>query len=197
MKRTSSLAAGLALLALTSSVAAQSADESNAKCISEDEISSLVIYALPSLVSAARSSCGATLAPNGFLAIGSDAMVARYAGQKDATWPQARAALFKLASFKDKDEKDDTKQVDNAKQESNPLDDIAGMPDEALRPFVDAYIQQAVAKEIKPKTCAGIERLAEAIAPLEPSETGKLIGTIAGLALADDKDRPVCPVEAS
>ena len=68
---------------------------------------------------------------------------------------------------------------------------LADLPDEAVRPLIDALIQQKVAEAIKPGSCSDIERLAEVLALLETDEVGALSGVIASMALKD-KNPQVC-----
>jgi hypothetical protein len=184
MKNGFTFGAGFALMALVAPVGAQAA-EANAACISEQEVSALAIYAVPQLIVAIRTTCSGHLSATGFLAANGDVLVRRYAAQKDSIWPLARSALFKMASTRA--DADDT-------VEEDPLAMLADLPDNAIRPFVDALVEQEVAKEIEPGKCGSIERMTEALAPLEPAEAGTLVGVIAGLALADDEDQPICPI---
>lgn len=185
MMRISIFGAGLAAVALATPVYAQAA-QAKPPCVSEQEVSALTVYSLPQIIAATRTSCGARLSANGFLATGADALAQRYASQKAPNWPLAKSALMKFASAKSDASKAGA---------SDPLAQVGSLPDNALQPFVDAFIQQEVAQQIKPAACRPIERVMQAIAPLEPDETGTLIGVIAGLALTHDKDLPVCPVE--
>lgn len=178
MKSCFALGAGLALTALAAPVAAQVAD-ANADCISEEEVGALAIYAMPRLIAAARQSCSNHLSASGFLATGGDTMAQRYAAEGSLTWPQARIALLKLGGAKG----------------SEDLKVLTDLPDEAVRPLMDALIEQKVAEEVKPGSCTDIERLANALAPLEPAEVGTLVGVIVGMTV-DDKPE-VCPVRES
>lgn len=180
MKRDSMFGAGLALLALAASTGAQAA-EAGAPCLTEEEISALAIYAMPGLIGATQTSCTAQLSPNGFMATGGTAMAQRYAAKGDAVWPRAKSALFKFAGdLKDKD-----------------LATVASLPDEAIRPLMDALIEQKVAEEIHPNSCKDIERLARVVDVLDPETTGALTGVIVSLALGGKEKPKVCPAGPS
>jgi hypothetical protein len=179
MKRNSTFGALLALAALAAPVGAQAA-EAKAACMTEEEISSLAIYAVPSLISAAQTSCIGRLPARGFLSSGGTAMAQRYAARREAVWPKARSALFKFGSTRDKD-----------------IAMFANLPDEAIRPLMDALIEQEVASEIKPGSCRNIERMAEVLAMLEPEAAGALTGVIAALALGDEEKPRICPARTS
>ncbi len=45
---------------------------------------------------------------------------------------------------------------------------FAGLPDTAVRPLVDALIAQEAAAKIAAKDCGKIERLMDAVAPIDP-----------------------------
>ncbi|WP_305096001.1 hypothetical protein [Croceibacterium aestuarii] len=169
-----SIGALLASLALATSAGAQTVAVT--PCVSESEVSAMVRYAMPQAIAASRVRCSQSLASNGFFATRGDKLASRYAVEKDATWPGAKSALLKIAGgSKDKD-----------------IAALADLPDEAIRPLVDALIQQKLAESIKPGSCSSIERVAEAISPLDPSELGDLAGVIAVLALKDEKPL-ACP----
>ena len=70
------------------------------------------------------------------------------------------------------------------------LDSIGSLPDEAIRPLVDAWIVQETSARIPVRNCQRIEWVVEALAPVEPEIAGGLIGAIVGLA--DSDKMPVC-----
>ena len=59
---------------------------------------------------------------------------------------------------------------------------IAGMPDEALKPFVVAFLQQMVATEVKPEQCLDIARGLELIDPLPADNIAGLIAFMVEMA---------------
>ena len=157
--------------------AMQPAMASAQQCISESQVSDMIVYAVPLALQSVQSKCSAKLARDGFLATEGQAMAEYYAQYKDAAWPGAVEALLVFAGDKD--------------PEVGQM--FRTMPKEALQPFVDAIVVQKVAEEIPVKDCGKIERVIEAIAPLEPQDAGKLLAVI--MSLADIKEPSVCPVE--
>ena len=139
--------------------------------MSGDEAAALAVYAVPDLISATKQSCADRLSPTGFLARHGDSLAQRYADQQNVVWPQARAALLKFAGAKAGDQ----------------LKSIATLPDNAIRPLADALIQQEVAQKIHPSSCRNIERMAEAISPLDPMDAGRILGVMFDFAAASDK----------
>jgi hypothetical protein len=72
---------------------------------------------------------------------------------------------------------------------------VANLPDDALRPFVDALVGQMIAKEIKGDSCGKIERMLELVSPLPTENVGGLIAFIA--EVAEIKDPPICGTAAA
>ena len=74
------------------------------------------------------------------------------------------------------------------------LDSVDSLPDEAVRPLVDAWIVQEAQSRIPLQNCQRIEWVVEAVAPVDPEVAGGLIGAIVGLV--DPAKMPVCPRRA-
>ena len=177
MKRRLLALFGTAALAVQPQLAA-----AQAPCLGEDEVSAAAIYAVPSLVRSVQLACANQVSPSGFLLREGDAMAARYVTLQGRAWPEAKAALLKIAGS------------GAAGDAGEGLDMIASLPDESVRPLVDAMIVQEVSGEIKPAQCGRIERVIEAVAPIEPAVAGRLLGVVVGLVA---EDQPlVCPAPA-
>jgi hypothetical protein len=148
------------------------------RCVTEQEVSAIAIYSVPSLVQAVRQRCAGELTASGYLARRGDALSARYVALQPAVWPRAKTGLFKLFSGA-------------ASGGAGGLDTISTLPDDAVRPFVDALIVQESAPKIALKNCTRIERVIEVMAPIEPEVAGTLLGVLVGFA--DSERIPVCP----
>lgn len=160
MSRTRPILACLALLG----VAADAHAEAQGKtCLTQDESSALIGYALPDLLAGVRDKCTATLPATAFLPSRSRELEARHRVQAEALWPQAKAAFNKMMG-------DD--------------DLVRKMPDTAVRPFLAAGFAAAITEGLKPADCLTADGIVEALAPLPPANLGKLIGLILA---ADDK----------
>jgi len=147
-------------------------------CVTEQEASAIAIYSVPGIVQAVRQRCGTELSDSGYLARRGSTLSARYAALQPTVWPRARSGLFKLFAGK-------------AGSGSEGLDAVATLPDDAVRPLVDALIVQETAPKIALKNCTRFERVIEVMAPIDPEVAGTLIGLLVGFA---DSDRlPVCP----
>lgn len=129
------------------------------------QVESAVRFGLPALFEGYRATCAAELAPAGYVARNADRLAAKFAQGADAHWPEAKAALLTLGG--------DDGGMDPAM--------ISGMPDEALKPFVVAFLQQMVATEIKPEQCTDIARGLELIDPLPADNIAGLIAFVVEL----------------
>ena len=161
MLRTIALSAAAALALQAHAAHAQQ------QCFSEAEVSDVFVYAMPGLIEGAATTCAGRLAPTGFLARQGKPMAARYAARQDAAWPRARTALLKFAANASK-----------GKASNGTLNMLAQIPGDTVRPLVDALIVQEAAGRIQPTDCGKVEKLAAALAPLEPKEAGNLLGAM-------------------
>ena len=164
--KSSALAA--AALALVSQPALAQAQRD---CISEAEVSAMVIYAVPSALRGVQSRCGANLAPNGFLATNGARLAQRYAAASDANWPRALSGLNRMVGSGE------------LKQQA-PIQ-LDQLPPELVRPLFDEMIAQKVATQVAVTDCRRIERAAEAFSPLEPEELGRISAVVLNLVGVD------------
>lgn len=142
-------------------------------CFTEEDLAGATVYALPLIADAFAQKCGPELSQDGFMATKGDEFIATYREKQDENWP---AALRVLTAF------------------SEDGDGPAGigemmktLPEEALRPFIDALIGTLIAKEFKAKDCSKIERGVELMAPLPPENLGGLVGFVAAMVESDPK----------
>ncbi|MGB7374585.1 hypothetical protein [Pontixanthobacter sp.] len=147
-------------------------------CVDQENISDAMIYSMPLLVSAFAEKCGDELADSGFMSTKGDAFAAQYLDRQDAVWPGAFTLLMQFAA------KDGDEAMANL---------FAALPEESVRPLVDAIIEQKVAEEIKLKDCAKIERGVEMLAPLPPENMGGLLAFL--MDMANVKDPKICAYE--
>ena len=167
------VATAAAAMALQPTVAA-----AQQPCITEEEVSAVAIYSVPSLIQGVRLRCGAELSPSGYLARRGDALIGRYAAVQNRVWPTARSGLVKVLSSR-------------AGQGRDSMAMVTQLPDSAVRPLIDALIVQEVSPKIPTSDCWKIERLIEVAAPIDPEVAGTLLGAAVGLA--DPEQMPVCP----
>lgn len=168
-----------AALALLQGQMAQAATAS-AQCISENEMTGLVGFALPSALDGAMKGCKPHLATTGYFATRGNEFLERYTARKDANWPMAKAAFLKFGGSGDAKIKDT----------------FAKLPDEAVKPFVEAMVSELVGSEIKPDQCKAIERGVRLLAPLPPENTAELVSFILALSSgnkgAKTSSLPIC-----
>lgn len=155
------LAAALALTALACAQTAAAAP-APAPCLDRQELTAIVTYALPSAMDSAMTFCRPHLSPQGYLAREGRGLVQRYTVAKPAAWPQAKAALVKMA----------------ATGNDPTVSSMARLPDSALQPFAEGMVGQIVADGMKPQTCAPLEQAMRLLAPLPPENTAGLIAFV-------------------
>jgi len=149
-------------------------------CIAEDEVSAMAIYAVPGMVRSMQLTCASELSQGGWLAQDGGALASRYTGLQSRVWPKAKAGLLKIVGAQGVDA-----------QAAQTLALVANLPDENVRPLVDALIVQEVSARIRVTDCGKIERMMAAIAPIEPEVAGTLIGATAGLFA--EREPLICP----
>lgn len=140
--------------------------------LSAAQIEAAARFGLPALFEGFRVTCQAELADDGYVARNAARLSAKFADGADAHWPEARDAMFALGG-----------------EEGLDPDMLAGMPDEALKPFVTSLLQQMAATELEPAQCPDVERGLELLDPLPADNIAGLIGFVVDMAGdADDAE---------
>lgn len=177
------IAPALAFTALASATAAQA---QQTPCVQPADLADAVVYVIPVAYDAARTACANRFAASGFIARDGDAWIAPFREGQDKAWP---GALRFLKTFMEQDGgPEGGKDAEMAAM-------IASLPEDALRPFVDALVGQAIAGEIKPDSCGKIERGLELLSPLPSDNLGGLVAFV--VELAEIKNPPVCGAAAT
>ena len=169
------IASGVALVAAVVALPAQSV-AAEAQCMSPAEVRALATFAMPSVLTGLIDHCSPEVGATGFMTTQGRDLIASYATHKDAAWPTARKAFFRLAGSKSGS--DET------------ADMLAKMPDAALQPFVEGMIGGMIGSKLKPGQCAIADKVMRLLAPLPPENTSELLGTILELAESDKKSGP-------
>lgn len=166
-------AAAVALVALPAQAGAQAAAKAT-PCLTEPEVRALATFAMPSALDGLIRNCTTHVGDAGFMTRNGAALVAGYAANKNAAWPMARKAFFRLGGDKDKES----------------VEMIAKLPDEALQPFVEGMIGGMVGAKLKPEQCRVADKMMRLLAPLPPENMVELLGTVVELATAGKKAAP-------
>lgn len=167
--------------ALAALVTAQTAQAQQQACVATEDLSDAVVYAMPIAFDAARTACANRFARSGFVATRGDAYIANFRAAQDAAWPGAFRIIKTFMA-------EESKRDDGAGTDMAPM--LESLPEEALRPFVDALVGQMIAEEIKGDSCGKIERGLELVSPLPSDNVGGLVAFIG--ELADLKNPPIC-----
>ncbi len=168
MKLTGFLLAGLAAVAVPATAQAPAKPVPQ---LDPREVSSAVRYAMPLALQGVYSTCGAALPAQGYLRSNRADLTTRFAQASEGQWSGARSVIMQFMD----------------REGGNDVSFMRDMPDDALKPFVDAMVTQLVAKEIKPAQCTDIERIMEQLDPLPAENLANLMGVVIDLALKDDR----------
>jgi hypothetical protein len=140
-------------------------------CLTKQEATSLIAYALPQAIAGTAKRCGPSLPANAFLNTQGPALAQRYAGQKDRYWPKAKPALLKTLGA----------QGDGSGKT------MAGLPDDTLRQLADVFVEGFVSQRIAPKSCKKLDLAIDLLSPLPPENTAGLIALTLEVASAADQ----------
>lgn len=128
-------------------------------CLTRTEATSLLAYALPQAISGTAKRCAPVLPQNAFLRQQSGSLVARYAGQKDKYWPQAKPAFLKTLG------------TDGGDASAT----IRNLPDDTMRQLADVFVEGFVSQQIALKSCNKLDLAIDLLSPLPPENTAGLI----------------------
>ena len=146
------------------------------QCLTRDEAKGLGMFILPDTVVALRDKCKGAVPGKAYLntADASD----RFRPVAELRWPVARKAFAKFAG-------------------GDGVLKLIG--DDASRKLLIGSITQGIAKDVKPKSCAGIDRMLAALAPLPPENMDMLLDSFFLLGLGTSPTGPgggefkICP----
>lgn len=141
------------------------------QCVDQEDVADATVYVMPLLASAFAGKCSNELAADGFMMSNGAAFVAPYAELQDQKWAGAYRLLLSFAA--------------EGKGAGPMAELMSSLPEESVRPFIDAIIEQKVAEEIKVKDCAKIERGIEMLAPLPPENMGGLLAFVMDMSGVD------------
>jgi hypothetical protein len=145
--------------------APQAAAAAEPACLTPREYTALSTYALPSVIGGTSKACAAQLPGDAFLRRNGADLAARYALGKPQAWPEAKGAFLKMS----------------AERDPGAASLFAAMPDDALQQIADAAFVGIVAGQVKPGSCATLDRIVALLSPLPPENTAELIALAAGL----------------
>lgn len=172
--------AALAAAAALIPAEAQAQQAAAKACLTEREVAQMAIYAVPSVVEGVRGKCAAKLSKSGFLATKGNEFAAKYAALQNETWPVAKAGVLKFVG---------TPKTGAAKA-NDPIAMFAALPDDAVRPLVDAMIAQKIGEAVKPEHCVNVERGMQLASVMNPRDSGAMIAFV--MAMTKPTNPPIC-----
>jgi len=134
-------------------------------CLTAEEFTAVSTFALPGVIRGAAQRCAPVLPNDAFLRNQSETLAKRYSAGRDRSWPQAKAAFFKLGGGMD----------------PQAVGLLKAMPDENLKPFVEGAVTSMVGQQLPTERCSAVDRLVMLLSPLPPESTAEVIGLAAGL----------------
>ncbi|HEX7854365.1 MAG TPA: hypothetical protein VF503_11780 [Sphingobium sp.] len=162
MRGVSRLLPALMLASLSTQGAAQPAPA----CLSEPEMRSLIVYAMPEVADQLGKACAPSLPSAAYLVRSRADLVTRYSAAAAPEASVARQAFFKVAGLG-----------------SGKLD---ALDETAVHSLISIGIASALEKGIKPGSCRVVNDVLEQLAPLPPQNMAALIS----LALREVGNKP-------
>jgi hypothetical protein len=166
-------------LALSALATSQTALAQSQACVASADLADAVVYVMPIAYDAASTACANRLSADGFMKTRGEAYIATFRDGQTKAWP---GAFRFLKTFMNKKGGDDGMDMGAM---------LGAMSEDALRPFVDAFVGQMIAGEIKGDACGKIERGMELLSPLPSENLGSLIVFL--MELSDAKTPDICP----
>jgi hypothetical protein len=163
--------AAAAAIALCSTSALQAAPKA---CVTSAEMHGMVAYFLPVVLDNVAKNCSAFTPASAYLRAGLPSLQVQLRQGREAAWPMAKSAFFKLGGQKD-------------------ARTMASLSDDALRPLVDEMLSSKFSIAVDEAKCGEVNDIAEALAPLNAPETVHLIATILSTAARKDNKMSSCP----
>lgn len=136
-------------------------------CLTREEAKGLAMFILPDATAALRDKCRATLPASAYL--NRPDASERFRPDAERRWPTAKLAFAKFAG----------------KQGDTSAMDLLG--DGLVRDILAKTMTAGIARDVKPKSCAGIDRMLAALAPLPPANLEMLLDSFFLLGLGNDR----------
>lgn len=157
-----------------------SAAPAQGSCLAPAEAQALLTSFLPDIIRSLADTCRPSLPADAFLVRSGGALADRYAPEARTAWRTGRIAAAKIAGDDDLFRK---------------------LDDETARKVFAAGVSGEIAKDVKAKDCATVDRVLYALEPLPPANMSMLIGTLMEAVGRDNKPGkgkfPICPPESS
>ncbi|RIA45839.1 hypothetical protein DFR49_0367 [Hephaestia caeni] len=174
----------LACLSAFALVATSSAAAAATPCVTTAEAESIALVAMPEIIRQTGQACAAMLPATALIRQTSGAFLAQYDSAANRAWPQAQAALAKVAG-----------------PDMAPL-----LQSEFTRPLLVSLLAPALVGQIQTRDCGAIDHMITLLQPLPPRNIAGLV--VSALELIREKqdagvldtrlptlDLPLCPAQ--
>lgn len=167
-----------AVLALVSSAQLQAAEAQaqSQTCLSRPELRGLVSYFLPTVLKSAIDTCTSRLTKDSYMVARAPQLLDALEADRSGSWPMAKAAFVKIGGDSD--------------EATGNL--FASLPEEAVRPLIEAVIADKLGSAIKPESCGDIDRVMTPLEPLPAANLVDLLSETLAIAGRNDKKMRVC-----
>jgi hypothetical protein len=168
----------VAIVALSSAVQAQAQAAASApQCLTRSEIRGMIAYVMPAVVGTATAKCASGLPSTAFFNSRAPQLIKELEPSRAAAFPMAKQAFKKFGG----------------KGDSSADAIFDALPEEAFGPIIEAVVTEKLGAEIKPESCADIDRIMTAMAPLPASNMLDLVSEALVIAARNDKRMRSCP----
>lgn len=161
------------ILAALTLAAPQVAAAAEPPCLTAREASSVVTWAMPSAITGITQRCTPVLAKDAYLARSGTQLAQRYGAARTAAWPEAKAALLRVAG-----------------ESKDPMmSTVKDLPDATIQQLLDTLVSGVVSEKVPTERCGTISRALDLLSPLPPENTAEIVALTLGLAAHTDNPR--------
>jgi len=168
-----SIAGTLAVMAVLAATAAQAEDTA---CMTQAQLSDLVLVAAPGGLATVRQQCAGALAPDSLLRDPAGPLTLQYEAAAKEAWPRAKEAMLTVWGGKASAEK--RKQLSDAMTPQ----------------FLGNILAPLMAKSLTPESCPAVDHVIALLAPLPPRNLGDLVATMVALDQAHKTQNGPLPI---
>jgi hypothetical protein len=143
-------------------------------CVTQEEISGLVAYAMPQIADRVIRKCSTAVSPNGFFNSRGSQLVERLSVGKDAAWPMASRAFRKMGGeFKGKSR--------------------MSLSDATMRALIENELVDKMMNDLPMAMCRDIEAIAAPLEPLPAQNLVQFVSAIFSVAGRNGSSVKACP----
>lgn len=167
-----------AVLALLSAGQLQAAQAAKASCMTRGELRGMLTYFMPSVLDSTIAKCKDRLEADSYLIGQAPKLVDTLRAGQEAAWPGAKKAIAKIGGATS-----DTAMLDI-------------LPEAAMRPLMEAMVEEKLGSSIKPENCSDINRIMGTLEPLPAANMIEFITETLAVVARKDTKMQICDEQA-